>query len=80
MLALSLSGIDLKTFALTTGFNEDHSNLLISLDANKPDNILLLESSKPVKIEVYKEFIQNAKNEVNDLYKRFKTVLLKRLR
>ena len=79
MFALSISGIDLKTFALTTSFNLRETDLLISLDANKPDNILLLESSIPLKLEVYRHYIQTAKEEVKELYNKFKKVLLKKL-
>ena len=79
MFALSISGIDLKTFALTTSFNLRETDLLISLDANKPDNILLVESSIPLKLEVYRHYIQTAKEEVKELYNKFKKVLLKKL-
>jgi hypothetical protein len=79
MFALSISGIDLKTFALTTSFNLRETDLLISLDANKPNNILLVESSIPLKLEVYRHYIQTAKEEVKELYNKFKKVLLKKL-
>jgi hypothetical protein len=79
MLTLSLSGIDLKTFALTTSFNLRQTNLVISLDANKPDNILLLESNAPLDFEVYRHYIQTSKEEIVELFNRFKKVLYKKL-
>jgi hypothetical protein len=79
MLTLSISGIDLKTFSLSTSFYENDTNLLISLDANKPDNILLIETSVPLKLSVYKGYIEKAKEEVIVLYKSFKKALLNKL-
>jgi hypothetical protein len=79
MLTLSLSGIDLKTFALTTSFNLRQTNLIISLDSNKPENILMLESNTPLDFEVYRHYIKTAKDEIVELYKRFKKVLYKKL-
>lgn len=79
MLALSISGIDLKTFSLSTSFYENDTTLLISLDANKPDNILLIESSVPLKLKIYKEYLEKAKEEVTVLYKSFKKALLNKL-
>ncbi len=79
MLALSLSGIDLKSFALTTSFNLRESNLLISLDANKPEKVLLLETDKPLKIEIYENYIKQAQEEVNELFGKFKKNILKKL-
>ena len=79
MLTLSLSGIDLKTFALTTSFILRQTNLIISLDANKPENILMLESNSSLDLEVYKHYFQSAKDEIVELYNRFKKVLYKKL-
>jgi hypothetical protein len=79
MFALSTSGVDLKTFALTTSFNLRETNLIISLDANKPDNILLLESSVPLHLDVYRHYIKTSKEEVVDLFNKFKKVLYRKL-
>lgn len=79
MLGLTLSGIDLKSFALTTSFTLRETDLLISLDANKPDNVLLLETDKPLKIEVYEKYIKQAQDEINELFTKFKKNILKKL-
>jgi ribonuclease PH len=79
MLALSISGIDLKAFALTTYFQKDEKNLIISLDANKTDNVLLVESNKPFKLKEYKDIIQIAQTEIAEIYQKFKRVLIKKL-
>jgi len=79
MLALSISGIDLKTFALTCCIKENGKAVTISLDSNKPDNILLIDSITPLKFKEYIEYIQLAQMEITDLYKKFKQVLIKKL-
>jgi hypothetical protein len=79
MLALSLSGIDLKTFALTSSFIHNEKNISISLDANKMENILLIESSVALKIDDHIKYINEATKIISELYKKFKTVLLKKL-
>jgi hypothetical protein len=75
MLTLSLSGIDLKTFALTTYFDD----LIISLDANRPDNILLIESEKPRKTRELREAIESAQLEIKNLFDKFKRVLMRKI-
>lgn len=75
MLALSLSGIDLKTLALTT-FEDD---MIISLDANRPDNILLIESDKPRKAMDLKDSIESAQIEIKKFFDKFKRVLMKKI-
>lgn len=67
--------------ALTTYFGdkEDKIDLLVSLDANKPNNILLLESSFPMQINKYKAYLEKSKEEIIDLYAKIKKVLLKKL-
>jgi hypothetical protein len=79
MLALCISGIDLKTFALTSCFTQDKKNVIISLDANKTENILLIEASVPLKIEEYKNYITKAQDDTSILYQKFKKFLIKRL-
>jgi len=79
MLALSISGIDLKTFALTSCFIEGEKTVTISLDSNKPDNILLIDSNTPLKFNEYMEYITLAQVEINELYKKFKQVFIKKL-
>jgi hypothetical protein len=79
MLALSISGIDLKTFALTSCFIEDEKTVTISLDSNKPDNILLIDSSTPLKFNEYMEYLALAQAEITELYKKFKQVFIKKL-
>jgi hypothetical protein len=79
MLALGVSGIDLKAFALTTYFEKGDTNVLVSLDANKTENVLLVESSKPMKVKEYKEILQMAQVEIGQIFKKFKKVLTKKL-
>jgi len=81
MLALVLSGIDLKSFSLCTFFQDEAKSLelIISLDANNPENIMLIESNLPLKMEMYKKYLEKSKDQVMELYKRFKKVLLKKL-
>jgi len=79
MLALCISGIDLKTFALSSSFVDNNLEMIISLDANKPDNILLIESNMPLKLHLYQYYLGQSKSEVMDLYQKYKKVLLKRL-
>jgi hypothetical protein len=75
MLALSISGIDLKTFALTTYFDD----LIISLDANRPENILLIEAVSPRKATEIRDLIENAQTEIRKLFDKFKRVLMKKI-
>jgi len=75
MLALSLSGIDLKVLALTT--SED--NVLITFDANNLENILSLESEDPMSIEKYEMILKSATEEIVDMTKKFKMSLVKKL-
>jgi hypothetical protein len=79
MLALSISGIDLKAFALTTYIERGDNNVLVSLDANKTENVLLIETNSPMKIKDYKEVIQVAQVEIGQLFSKFKRVLVKKL-
>jgi hypothetical protein len=79
MLSLSISGIDLKAFALTTYFQDGGDNILVSLDAHKTDNILLIESSKPLKKKQYMEYIESAQNEITGIFDKFKKHLSKKL-
>lgn len=79
MLALSISGIDIETFALTSCFSENGRTINITLDSNKPDNILLIDSNVPLKLNEYMEYIEIAQNEITELYKKFKQVLIKKL-
>ena len=77
MLALSLSGIDLKTFALTTFFIE--KNLIISLDSNRVDNILMIETDIPIKLDDLKASIEKAKEQISSMYRRFQKVMMKKI-
>lgn len=79
MLALGISGIDLKTFALTTCFIEQEKNVIVTLNANTPENILLVEASSPMKINDYKIVIEKAKGDVVELFKHFKKALINKL-
>lgn len=79
MLALSISGVDLKTFALTKASVEDKHNILYTLDANRPDNVLLVESNSPMKLELYRRYFEQSKEEVKCLYEKFKAVLFRKL-
>ena len=79
MFALSISGIDLKTFALTTGFNENNKNLIITLDANKTDKIIFLESENSFSLDEYNTYVEKSKEEISELFNRFKNVLLKKI-
>jgi hypothetical protein len=79
MLALGISGIDLKAFALTTYFEKNDTNIIVSLDANKSEDILLLESDKPLKIKEYKELLQMAQVDIGQIFNSFKKVLIKKL-
>ena len=77
MLALSLSGIDLKTFALTTFFIE--KNLVISLDSNRVENILMLETDIPIKLDDIRQSIEKAQEEISNMYKRFQLIMMKKI-
>jgi hypothetical protein len=79
MLALSISGIDLKTFAISSYFIEENKNILISLDANKKDNILLFESSHSLNLEDIDKYISLSQENVEQSYKRFQRILMEKL-
>jgi len=83
MFAFSTSGIDLKVFGidviylgLSVCLNKD---LILSLDANNPKNILYLESSNAYDKTTYEQFLDFAEERVSELFKKFKTILTKKL-
>jgi hypothetical protein len=79
MLTLAISGIDIKTFALSTSFLEDNKNVIITLDANKTENIIFIDSHLPINLKEYKYFLETAKEEIKGLFNRFKKVLIRKL-
>lgn len=79
MLALSISGLDLKTFALTSCFVDDEKNVIISLDANKKENIILIESNIPLTYNDYEEYINKSQTHVEKMHKRFQKILIEKL-
>ncbi len=79
MFALGISGIDLKTFGLTTLCTEDNLNMTICLDANNPEKVLLLESEDALNLHQINEFVEKSKLEISDLFAKFKSKLLKKI-
>jgi hypothetical protein len=80
MFALSISGIDIKTFGLTTlCSDDDNSNLTICLDANNLDKILLLDSENALNLNEIKKYVEKAKQEILELFAKFKTILYKKI-
>ena len=77
MLAFNLSGIDLKTFALSTYFIKDTIECLICLDTNNFNNIIMIESNQSIQIDDYKLFYVEGKKEVSHLLEKFKSLLIK---
>lgn len=95
MVALCLSGIDLKALALSKGFiDSNERSVLVSLDANTEDdindtenelpkrkaNVLLIESNFPMQIDAYKTFIESTQKTNKDFYHNLKLLLYKKLK
>lgn len=80
MLGLSISGIDLKLFALSTCFKKKEQSIIIALNVNSLDKIVLLESSSPLQLQEYNDYIVKAKETCADLFKKFKIALVKKLK
>lgn len=81
MLALCLSGIDLKAMVLSKGFNDNSGrSLLISLDANNGDNIMNLDSNFAFTNEELEMYLNKTKQSNEDVYKKIKKVLYKILK
>ena len=85
MLALNLSGIDLKVFALTTKLTLNSlnsvgvNNILITYDANNTENILFLDSEEPLSIEEGESVLQKGAEDIQKFYKKCKLFLIKKL-
>ena len=54
-------------------------DLIISLDANIPENILYFDSSRPMDLDSYNRNMSIAKDKVDSLYKQCKALLIKKL-
>lgn len=76
MLALCLSGIDLKAMAISVYSN----GVLVILDANDTTKVLLLDSNEPKTLEEFDNTVSNATKEVEDIYLKIKQVLYKKLK
>jgi len=79
MLALNLSGLDLKVFALTTKYTCNNNNILITFDAINTENILFFDSDEPLSIQNYENIISNSSEEIKEFYIKFKKLLVKKL-
>ena len=80
MLCLSISGISIKVFSLSSYYiNQADLNFILSLDANNLKNILAINSNKGLKIEEYKNIIAKLQEEIRVLYDGFKKIMMKKL-
>jgi hypothetical protein len=80
MLCLSISGISIKVFSLSSYYlNQGDLNFILSLDANNLKNILSINSNKGLKIEEYKNIIAKLQEEIRVLYDGFKKIMMKKL-
>ena len=79
LLAMCLSGIDMKAMALTKGFHSDGKSLIVSLDANDDSQLLYVDSNIPLKMEDYEQFVEYTKKSNEAMYKRIKMILYKKL-
>ena len=80
MLCLSISGISLKIFSLSSFYqNPANLNFILSLDANNVKNILAINSNKSLKVEEYKEIIGKLELQITNLYDEYKKIMMKKL-
>ena len=80
MLCLSISGISIKIFSLSSYYiNQANLRVILSLDANNLKNILAINSNKSLKIEEYKNIIAKLQEEIRVLYDEFKKIMMKKL-
>ena len=62
-----------------TNENEHRTNLTKSID-NKLENILFLDSNRPLMLKEYKNWLDFGRAEIEELFKKIKKVLLNKLK
>lgn len=79
MLCLSLSGISLKIFSLSSYKINEDNNIIVSLDANNLKNILNFNTEKALKIMEYKQLLDTLGEDIRILYDEFKKIMMRKL-
>ena len=80
LLAMCLSGIDMKAMALSKGYRFNDKSIIITLDANDDSQLLFVDSNVPLLIEDYDKFVESTKKSNEEVYKKIKMILYKQLK
>ena len=77
MMALSLSGINLRMLCLSKGYLKNQERCMVFLEMKDSDenNIYNFDSEEPLEIEKYKEILKTAKNSLQIMNKKLKNLI-----